>query len=88
MTETHRSLPSLVQWFLSYILYRPPMGAITPLYVATSSKLTKVDNRKYFIPWAREAPPSKEVQDLALAERLWLTCECSFFTRVSTFVVN
>jgi retinol dehydrogenase 12 len=41
-------------------LGNPPWkGAITQLYAGTSTKLTKADSGKYFIPWAREDPPKK-----------------------------
>lgn len=70
-TELQRSWGSFVQWLSNFLLYPAPMGAITQLYAGTSPKLTRADNGKYFIPWARVAEPKKGVQDIALAEKLW-----------------
>jgi len=52
-------------------MYPTPMGAITPLYAATSSELTKSDSGRYFIPWARAGTPRKGTQDLDVALKLW-----------------
>lgn len=70
-TELARDMGGFVRWLLNFSLYPAPMGAITQLHAGTSPKLTKADNGKYFIPWAREAEPKKGMQDLALAEKLW-----------------
>jgi retinol dehydrogenase 12 len=52
-------------------MYPPPMGAITPLYAATSTDLGTADSGKYFIPWARVGEPRKGTQDVDLALKLW-----------------
>ena len=51
------------------------MGAITQLYAGTSPDLTIKDSGKYFIPWGRECPPSKGLEDPALADKLWTFLE-------------
>ena len=51
--------------------YSPAQGALTQLFAGTSTKLTKEDSGKYFIPWAREEPAMKGTQDIELAEKLW-----------------
>ena len=70
-TELQRELGGFLQWLSNFFLYPAAMGAITQLHAGTSPKLTKADNGKYFIPWARKAEPKKGIQDLALAEKLW-----------------
>jgi len=70
-SELQRELWGFLQWLSTFFLYPPSMGAITQLHAGTSPKLTKADNGKYFIPWAREAEPKKGMQDLALAAKLW-----------------
>lgn len=71
-SEILRSQGGFAQWLINTLfMYPTPLGAITQLYVGTSPKLTKTDNGKYFIPWAREAAPAKGIQDPALADRLW-----------------
>lgn len=70
-TELTRSSPRFFQWLGNILMYPTPMGAITQLYAGTSPKITKADNGKYFIPWAREAAPATGVQDPALADKLW-----------------
>lgn len=70
-SELQRSSPPFLRWLAQWLLFPTPMGAITQLYAGTSPKLTRADNGKYFIPWAREAIPRKGVQDIALAEKLW-----------------
>lgn len=70
-TELQRYLPNFINWILSFFLFPPWMGAITQLYAGTSPTLTKADNGKYFIPWAREWYPTKGVQDPNLADKLW-----------------
>jgi retinol dehydrogenase-12 len=69
--EMRGFLRGFLQWLINFSLYPAPMGAITQLHAGTSPKLTKADNGKYFIPWAREAEAKKGMQDLALAEKLW-----------------
>ena len=70
-SELQRSAPGFFNWLGSFLLHPTPMGAITQLYAGTSPKITKADNGKYFIPWAREALPKAGVQDPALADKLW-----------------
>jgi retinol dehydrogenase 12 len=70
-TELARGMGSFKQSLLGLLLFPAWMGAITQLYAGTSPKLTRADNGKYFIPWAREAKPRDGVQDITLAEKLW-----------------
>jgi len=70
-SELQRSAPAFLNWLSNWMLFPTPMGAITQLYAGTSPKITKADNGKYFIPWAREAAPGTGVQDRALADKLW-----------------
>jgi len=70
-TELLRHSSRFMQWFISIFLHEPWKGALTQLFAGTSPTLTKKDSGKYFIPWAREAPPKAGVQDPALAEKLW-----------------
>ena len=70
-SELQREFKGFTQWLSTFFLFPTPMGAITQLYAGTSPNLTKADNGKYFIPWAREAKPKKGMQDVVLAEKLW-----------------
>jgi retinol dehydrogenase 12 len=71
-SELQRHMSGFFPWLLNKILLWPgPYGAITQLYAGTSPELTMKDSGKYFIPWAREAQPSKGTQDPALADKLW-----------------
>lgn len=74
-TELQRDLSSFMQRLLNLMLFPAWMGAITQLYAGTSSKVTRADNGKYFIPWAREAKPRNGVQDITLADKLWTFLE-------------
>jgi retinol dehydrogenase 12 len=74
-TELQRGVGPLTGWLLGLILFPAWMGAITQLYAGTSPKLTRADNGKYFIPWAREAKPRNGTKDIILAEKLWTFLE-------------
>jgi hypothetical protein len=52
-------------------LYPAPLGAVTQLYAGTCLDLSKKDNGRYFIPWARPGVPKKGTQDVQLALKLW-----------------
>lgn len=52
-------------------MYPAHMGAITPMYAATSPELQRADSGSYFIPWARHGTPSQGTQDVDLAMKLW-----------------
>jgi hypothetical protein len=47
------------------------LGALTQLYAGTCPDLSRKDNGKYFIPWARVGSPKKGTQDVQLALKLW-----------------
>ncbi|KIL54249.1 hypothetical protein M378DRAFT_174350 [Amanita muscaria Koide BX008] len=50
------------------------MGALTPLYAATSSETENLGG-KYFIPWARLGEPREATQDPKLGQDFWEWCE-------------
>ncbi|KAF9132548.1 hypothetical protein BG015_003697 [Linnemannia schmuckeri] len=54
----------------------PEVGALTQLYVATSSEIVNKDIRgRYFVPIANEIQPSAYAQDKTLQEKLWVFSE-------------
>ncbi|CCA76466.1 hypothetical protein PIIN_10459 [Serendipita indica DSM 11827] len=55
-SNLQRHAPAMGQILSKPMLYPTKMGALTPLYVATSPEALK-HNGKYFAPWARRKEP-------------------------------
>lgn len=55
---------------IPYLVYPPPLGALTQLYAATSPE-TAESGGKYFVPWAREGEARVESGDEEIGRKLW-----------------
>jgi NAD(P)-dependent dehydrogenase (short-subunit alcohol dehydrogenase family) len=69
-TPIQRNLKSFEKRFLNLIAFKPPFGALTPLWAGTSPEGTKL-NGKYLVPWAKIGKPRKDSQDPTTGKRLW-----------------
>ncbi|CCA76354.1 related to Oxidoreductase, short-chain dehydrogenase [Serendipita indica DSM 11827] len=80
-SNLQRHAPAMGQILSKPMLYPTKMGALTPLYVATSPEALK-HNGKYFAPWARRKEPridhenNIEVEDKLIG---WLEEQTSSF---------
>ncbi|KIL55063.1 hypothetical protein M378DRAFT_91451 [Amanita muscaria Koide BX008] len=73
-SELGRHMTPVVQWFVDLIFFPTPLGALTPLYAATSPKAESL-NGKYLVPWGRVGEPSKKTQDQKVGTQFWEWCE-------------
>ncbi|KAM6494384.1 hypothetical protein JOM56_010745 [Amanita muscaria] len=74
VTELFRHIHPVVAAINGLFLYSPSMGALTPLYAATSPETENLGG-KYFIPWARLGEPREATQDPKLGQDFWEWCE-------------
>ncbi|KAJ7464685.1 NAD-P-binding protein [Mycena galericulata] len=70
-----RNLHPIIAWIVVKIrIYPISLGVITSLYAATSEAALEM-NGEYLTAWARRQVPSKQAQNVELAEKLWRWCE-------------
>jgi len=69
-TDLQRHLHPVVAFFINLLLYPANYGALTQLWVGTSSEGASL-NGKYLIPWARVGKTRSEARDPKLGEKLW-----------------
>jgi len=69
-TGLQQHMPGLMRMLLSPMLHPPSMGALTPLWAATSPQALD-SNGRFLIPFARVGIASKESQDPKVGEKLF-----------------
>ncbi|KIL63445.1 hypothetical protein M378DRAFT_164518 [Amanita muscaria Koide BX008] len=74
ISEIFRHWHPVTAGIMGLFLSPPSMGALTPLYAATSPETENLGG-KYFVPWARLGEPLKATQDPKLGQDFWEWCE-------------